>query len=112
MRSRAPGLGLVTDKGIDATAVGTAVGVPARGVAEGQHGEGVEAHGGVDAVVVTPEAMDNFRALHLFSRLTEEAQCSGHAAPLHGVLSGEDSGECSDAERRVWVGVTRCELGE
>ena len=80
--------------------------VPPRGVAQGQHVERVEAHDRVDAVVVTPQAMDELRALHFFGRLTEEAQCSGHGSRPHGVLGGEDPSERSDTERRVWVGVT------
>src|SRR6516165_187187 len=72
MRGGAPGLGVVTDKGVDAAAVGAAVRIPPRGVAQGQHVEGVEAHDRVDAVVVTAETVDQLRALYLLSGLTEE----------------------------------------
>ena len=111
-RRCAPALRLLADEGVDAAAVGAAVRVPACGVAQRQHVERMEADDRVDAVVIAPEAVDQFRSLHLLGGLAEKAQRAGEVRLLHGVLRGEDPGERADAERRVRVGVSGRKLGE
>src|SRR5579862_6530806 len=89
----APGLRLVTDERVDAATVRAAVGVPARGVAERQHVEGVEADDGVDAVVIAPQSVHELRALHLLGRLAKEAQRAGDLRRLHRLLRREARNE-------------------
>src|SRR5918995_1042185 len=104
--------GLLAEKLIEEAVIGTAMGIPARGVAQRQHVKRVERDDRVEAIVIALRRMDRFRAAHFFSGLAHEAERPLQAVLLHGRLGSEDPGERAYAESRVRIGMSAGKAGQ
>ncbi len=105
LRGGKPALRLFTEKLIEHAVIGTAVGIPASGVAQRQHVERMKGDYGVEAVVIPSGGVDRLRAAHFFGRLAHEAQGSFESVLLHGRLGGKNPGQGADPQSGMGIGV-------
>ena len=100
-----PCLGRLAGEFVDHAISHPAMGIPAHGVAERGHVEGVKGQRGIEIVVIARGGMERFGAAHLFGGFSEEFQATWDVMGLHRGLGGKKAAQCAHAEGRMGIGM-------